>query len=126
MSVSGNYQGGLENTAPVALTDGTQTTIYTAANRFMVLASFALVNTTGSPITATCYHYDGTTNHIIYKAIVAGNDTEIVAELPRRLRSGDIFKVTAAAGLVVVPTVITSHINEAGNAPVGAGFSARG
>jgi hypothetical protein len=126
VSVSGNYQGGLETTTPVALTDGSQTTIYTAPNRFMVLASFALVNTTGSAITATCYHYDGSTNNVIYKAAVAAHSTTIVSEIPRRLKDGDIFKVTAAADLVVVPTVITGHINEAAYAPSGAGFSARG
>lgn len=126
MSVSGNYNGGLENNTPVTLTDGTQTTVYTAPNRFMVLASFALVNTTGSAITATCYHYDGSTNNVIYKAAVAENSTTIVSEIPRRLKDGDVFKVTGAADLVVVPTIITSHINEAANAPAGAGFSARG
>lgn len=125
MSVSGNYAGGLENTTPVTLTDGTQTNIYTANNRFMVLSSFALVNTTGSAITATCYHYDGSANNVVYKTSVAANDTVIVSEIPRRMREGDIFKVTAAANLVVVPTVITSHANEVPNAPSGVGFGLR-
>lgn len=126
MSVTGNYSGGLENTTPVTLSDGTQTNIYTAPDRFKTLAAFALVNTTGSAITATCYHYDGSANNVIYKQQVAANATEVIQSVPRRMQQNDIFKVTAAANLVVVPVVFTGHINEAAYAPGGAGFVARG
>jgi hypothetical protein len=41
VSVSGNYQGGLEYTTSTALTDGTKTDIWTAETRLMTLSSFA-------------------------------------------------------------------------------------
>lgn len=126
MSVTGNYSGGLETTTPITLSDGTQTNIYTAPDRFKTLAAFALVNTTGSAITATCYHYDGSTNNIFYKQQVAANATSVIENVPRRMGQSDIFKVTAAADLVVVPIVFTGHINEAAYAQGGAGFTGRG
>ena len=115
MSVQGVYRGGLENTTPVTLSDGTQTDIYEAPDRFKTLAAFALVNTTASPITATCYHYDGSADNIFYKQQVAANSTEVIESVPRRMQSGDIFKVTAASGLVIAPVVFTGHINEVAN-----------
>jgi hypothetical protein len=115
MSIQANYSGGLESVAPVTLAGSSKTAVYTPDANNSILAGFKLVNTTGSAIVATCEHYTlaDTTDRIIFKRSVPANDTVEVNSVARPMRAGDIFKVTGAANLVVVPIVVLTATNRA-------------
>lgn len=115
MTIQATYSASLETVNPVTLTDTSQTTIYTAPDNYSILAGFKLVNTTGSAIAASCFHYTlaDTTNRVIYRKSVPANDTVEVDSVARPMRAGDIFKVTAAADLVIVPVIMRRSSNQA-------------
>lgn len=114
MSVSGNYEGGVETPKPARLTTTSATDVVTGVDRFSVLASFSLANETGSSVIVSCYFNNGSTDFLVYRATVAGASTLIISELPLRLREGQKFKVQAATAnaITVTPIMIRSHANE--------------
>lgn len=104
MSVQGTYVGNVY--PPICQTlAGTTTTLIDAAmpNNAFTLASFAICNATGGAVTTDLYWYDisTTTEHLVWQKSVAANSTELVSDIPLRLRRGDEIRVKGAASVRV-------------------------
>ena len=125
MSVSGNYAGGVETIKPVLLTTTNITDIVLGVDRSTIIASWALANSDGSNVQVSCYFNDGTTDYLVYKTQVSAHSTDIVSEIPIRLREGQKFRAEAASSnkITVTPVIIRSHVNEPAS---GAGVNIRG
>lgn len=121
MSVDAYYQGGLENPKPVRLTTASATAIFTATDNNVTIGAFSLANETASATIVDIHFNDGSTDHLVFRRSVPADDTVIVDNLPLRLRSGNIFKATAATAnrITVTPIITRSLENVAAD-----GFSA--
>lgn len=99
MSVHGNYAGNLEQPVAQTLTDTSLTDIGDAAGKMAkVLASVAIANPTGSGVDCSIYWYEAatTTDHLIWFKTVATKTTDILSDLPVRLKEGDKIKAIGA------------------------------
>lgn len=115
MSVSGQYQGGLQSPVPVRLTTTGQTVVFTATDKDTTVAAFSLANETGSAVVANVYLKRSGTSYLVWRGSIAASGATVVADMPLRLRDADTFEVTAASGnaLTVTPIIIRSHANVA-------------
>lgn len=95
MSVQGNYAGNLEQPVNQALTGTSLTDIGDAAGKMAkALASVAIANPTGAGVDCSIYWYEAatTTDHLVWFKTVATKTTEILSDLPIRLKEGDKIK----------------------------------
>lgn len=83
MSIQAQFTGGIEPADTVAIvTADTKTDIYTGAKPARIVAGAAIINTTGSAATVTLYRGDGTTDHTVWRAVIAANSTTVIEALP--------------------------------------------
>lgn len=104
MSVTGNYSGNVE--IPVCQTIANTTKIKvgdTMTDDTLTLASFAFCNDNASAVVCQLYWYRAatTTESLVWQKSVATDATEIVADLPLRLRDGDEIRVVANSSVYV-------------------------
>lgn len=109
MSVTGNYTGNLQ--VPICQTLANTTKIAIGAamvDDTMTLASWAICNDNAGAVVAQLYWYDfaNTTEHLVWQKSVATDTTEIVADLPLRLRTGDEIRVVGNSSVYVTLTYI--------------------
>ena len=118
MSVQGNYTGNVEVPVCQTIANTTKIAIGSAeADNSRTLASFATCNDNGGAVVCQVYWYDAanTTEHLVWQKSVANDTTEIVENLPLRLRTGDEIRVKADANVSVTLVYI---MNFALNRPV--------
>lgn len=104
MSIAGNYAGNVE--IPVCQTIANTTKIKvgdTMTDDTLTLASFAFCNDNASAVVCQLYWYRAstTTEALVWQKSVATDTTEIVSDLPLRLREGDEIRVVANSSVYV-------------------------
>lgn len=104
MTVAGNYAGNVE--IPVCQTLANTTKIKvgdTMSDDSLTLASFAFCNDNASAVVCQLYWYRGATatEALIWQKSVATDTTEIVENLPLRLRTGDEIRVVGNSSVYV-------------------------
>ena len=104
MAVTGNYAGNVE--IPVCQTLANSTKIKvgdTMSDDSLTLASFAFCNDNASAVVCQLYWYRAstTTESLVWQKSVATDTTEIVENLPLRLRDGDEIRVVGNSSVYV-------------------------
>lgn len=104
MSVTGNYAGNLY--VPICQTLANTTKIEVGAamdDDSLTLASFAFCNDNASAVVCQLYWYDAanTTEHLIWQKSAATDTTELIDNLPLRLRAGDEIRVVGNSSVHV-------------------------
>lgn len=104
MSVAGNYAGNVEIPVCQAIANTTKIKVGdTMTDDTLTLASFAFCNDHHSAVVCKLYWYRAstTTESLVWQKSVASDTTEIVSDLPLRLRDGDEIRVVADSGMYV-------------------------
>lgn len=99
MSVHGNYAGNPEQPVHKVLTGTSLTDIGDpAAKMVKVMASAAIANPTAGAVDCSLYWYEAATatDHLVWFKTVATKTTEIISDLPIRLKEGDKIKAIGA------------------------------
>lgn len=117
MTIQASYSGGLSREPnPTRLTTTGNTDIYTATDNTVTVAGFGIANETGSAVAISVFWYNltNTTSYLIWRGSIAADATEIVSDIPQRMRTGDKITATAATGnaLTVNPKIIRQGRNE--------------
>ena len=102
--ITGNYTGNLQVPVCQTLANTTKIAIGTAmADDTLTLASFAICNDNAGAVVAQLYWYDAanTTEHLVWQKSIATDVTEIVADMPLRLRTGDEIRVVGNSSVYV-------------------------
>jgi len=104
MAVTGNYSGNVE--IPVCQTLANTTKIKvgdTMADDTLTLGSFAFCNDNGGAVVCQLYWYRAstTTEALVWQKSVANDATEIVENIPLRLRTGDEIRVVGNSSVYV-------------------------
>ncbi|RVH87741.1 hypothetical protein CN204_04210 [Sinorhizobium meliloti] len=111
MSVQGNYAGNLLQPVALNLSDTALTDVGTATgNMPTIVSSFAFANPTGGAVDCSLYWYEAatTTDYLIWMKSVATKTTELISDMPIRLRAGD--KIKAIGALNVRVTLISMEM----------------
>lgn len=112
MAFNGNYAAGLSwGPNPVRLTTTGSTSVYEAVDDETIIAGFGVANedtANATRISVHWYNATNTTSYLIWIGEIAAGETEIVDEIPRRLRTGDQINATAAAAndLTIAPILV--------------------
>lgn len=104
MSVTGNYTGNVQVPISQTLANTTKIIVGAAmADDTLTLASFSFCNDNAASVVMQLYWYDfaNTTEHLIWQKSVATDTTEIVSDLPLRLREGDEIRVVGNSSVYV-------------------------
>lgn len=104
MSVQGNYAGNLLQPVTVNLAGTSLTDVGTATgNMPTVVSSFAFANPTAGTVDCSLYWYEAATatDYLLWMKAITTETTEIVADMPIRLRAGDKIKAVGAADVRV-------------------------
>lgn len=103
MSVQGNYAGNLYVPICTTLANTTKTTVATMDDDSLTLASFAFCNDNASAVICQVYWYDAAAavEHLVWQKSAATDTTEIVENLPLRLRGGDEIRVVGNSSVYV-------------------------
>jgi hypothetical protein len=104
MSITANYTGNLQVPVCQTLANTTKIAVGSAmTDDSLTLASFAFCNDNASAVVCQLYWYDAanTTEHLVWQKSVATDVTEIVADLPLRLRDGDEIRVVGNSSVYV-------------------------
>ena len=122
MSIQATYNGApMWEAQPLLLTGTSDTDVYTATSNTELCAGFSVVNSSASGVIISISYYNATSTNsrLIFKRTVAANDTEIVDNLPRRMRTGDKITATAATGnvLTIMPLMMRQGRTEQATAP---------
>lgn len=111
MSVTGNYSGNVQVPVSQTLANTTKIIVGAAmADNSMTLASWAFCNDNASAVIMQLYWYDfaNTTERLIWQKSVATDTTEIVADLPLRLREGDEIRVVGNSSVFVTLVYVSN------------------
>lgn len=108
MSVVANYIGTLDYPEFYAFANTTKQDVYTVAstNRGLTLGGFSFANDTGSAVQCKLYHYDGTTERLVWTGSVAANSTSIIESNPVRLRASDVIRAVGDASVTLKLSLI--------------------
>ena len=102
--ITGNYTGNLQTPVCQTLANTAKIAIGAAmADDSLTLASFSICNDNASAVVAQLYWYDfaNTTEHLVWQKSIATDVTEIVADLPLRLRTGDEIRIIGNSSVYV-------------------------
>lgn len=111
MSLTGNYSGNLQVPIGQVLANTTKIIVGAAmTDDAMTLASFAFCNGNAGTVTMQLYWYDAanTTERLIWQKALATITTEIVADLPLRLRKNDEIRVVGNSSVTVTLIYISN------------------
>lgn len=104
MGVQANYAGNLYGPVCQTLANTTKIALGTAMDDdSLTVASFAFCNDNASAVVCQLYWYDAanTTEHLVWQKSVATDTTDIVENLPLRLRAGDEIRVVGNSSVYV-------------------------
>jgi hypothetical protein len=102
--ITGNYTGNLQVPVCQTLANTTKIAIGAAmADDSLTLASFSICNDNAGTVVAQLYWWDAanTTEHLVWQKSIATDVTEIVADLPLRLRTGDEIRIIGNSSVYV-------------------------
>lgn len=108
MSVVANYIGTLDYPEFYTFSAVAKVDAYTVAptNKGLTLAAFSFANDTAGAVQCKLYHFDGTTEYLVWTGSVPANTTAIVESNPTRLRPGDIIRAVGAASVTLKLSLI--------------------
>lgn len=107
MTSVANLSGVYQPLVGVTLSGTTQTVVYTAPNKTIVVKSVTICNPTGGAVTAKLFWKKGSTSRMIFVGSVAANSTQIVTEPAFPLAQGETIEAIGVASVeVTVSTVM--------------------
>ncbi|RVQ21827.1 hypothetical protein CN067_11895 [Sinorhizobium meliloti] len=104
MSIQGNYAGNLLQPVTINLAGTTLTDVGTVTgNMPTVVSSFVFANPTAGAVDCSLYWYEAATatDYLLWMKSVATETTEVISDMPIRLRTGDKIKAIGAASVRV-------------------------
>ena len=116
MSVVANYIGSLQSPKYSASLTGTTAAVYTvpSSNKGLTLASFSFANVSGGAVVCELYHFDGSTEWLVWVGSVTDDGTPVITDNPVRLRPGDEIRAKGAASVTLKLNLISQLETQTG------------
>lgn len=103
MSITANLIGTLDYPEFFAFSGTSKVDVYTvsSSNKGLTLAAFSFANDTGGAIQCKLYHYDGTTEYLVWTGSVAANSTGPDVAPMVRLSPDDVIRAVGASSVTL-------------------------